>query len=394
MMVKEKEFLSGDEAVAYGVRLCKPDVISAYPITPQTIIVERLSEFLADGSLDCEYIHVESEHSAMAAAMGASMMGSRTFTATSSQGLLYMCEMLHYVSGSRFPIVMVNANRTVAAPWNIFGDQRDSVSQRDSGWIQLYAENGQEAMDLVIQAYKLAEDKRVSLPVMVNLDGFVLTHTYELVDVPEQEQVERFLPPYQTENKMDLKHPKSMCFSASPQWQTEFRYQQYQAMAAAQDVLVEVNEEFEKIFGRAYHGMVEAYDCDDAEVVLVVMGSVAGTARLVMKELRKEGKKVGLVKIRSFRPFPKKFFQDLSKKVKAIGVIDRNISFGYEGAVYSEVKAAACHSGTDIQMIDFIAGISGRDITMGNIREMFELLEKKSAGGEVEEIQFTGLRWK
>ncbi|MDK2823416.1 MAG: pyruvate ferredoxin oxidoreductase alpha subunit [Clostridia bacterium] len=391
---ENKKFLSGDEAVAEGVKLCRPDVIAAYPITPQTVIVEKLSEFVASKEMDCQYLHVESEHSAMAASMGASMMGSRTFTATSSQGLLYMCEMLHYVSGSRFPIVMVNANRTVAAPWNIFGDHRDSLSQRDSGWMQVYVENGQEALDMVIQSYKIAENQSVSTPIMINLDGFVLTHTYELVSIPEQNQVDEFLPPYSTTNKFDFENPKSLCFTASPEWQTEFRYQQYEAMENAKKVIQEVDKEFSQVFGRTYGGMVEEYHCSDADYILVAMGSVAGTAKIVVDKLRKQGKKVGLVKLRFYRPFPKEYFKKLGKKAKAVGVIDRDISFGYEGAVYSDVKAALFSQGADVKTINFIAGISGRDITKEFLAEMYSQLEAIGNGDKVEEIQFTGLRWK
>ena len=213
---KKKVFISGDEAVAVGARLARPHVISAYPITPQTIVVERLSEMVEDGSLKAEYIHVESEHSAMSAAMGASAVGARTFTATSSQGLLYMAEGMHYASGGRMPIVMMNANRSVALPWSIFGDHRDSLSMLDSGWIQVYVEDAQEALDMTIQAYLIAEDAAVLTPFMVNLDGFILTHTYEIVDIPEQEKVDSFLPAFETPNKMSLEKPKSMGFSTSP----------------------------------------------------------------------------------------------------------------------------------------------------------------------------------
>jgi len=326
--------------------------------------------------------------------MGASMMGCRTFTATSSQGLLYMSEMLHYVSGSRFPIVMINANRTVAAPWNIYCDHRDSISERDSGWMQLYVENGQEALDTLIQAYKVAENPKILTPIMINLDGYVLTHTYELVDIPEQEDVDEFLPPYNAINKFDFNNPKSLSFTASPEWQTEFRYQQQEAMENAEKVIEEVDEEYGNKFGRSYGGMIDEYYVKDADYVIVAMGSVVGTSRLVVDELRKQGKKVGLVKIRSYRPFPKEYFKELGKKVKAVGVIDRDISFGYEGAVYSEVKSSLYTPGVNVKTINFIAGISGRDITKQYIADMFGQLEAADLGKDVEEVQFTGLRWK
>ena len=391
--MNKKEFLSSNIAVAKTVRLCRPDVIASYPITPQTTIVEKIAEYVEDKSFDTEFLQVESEHSALAAAMGASSMGCRTFTATSSQGLLYMCEMLHYVSGSRYPIVMANANRTVAAPWNIFGDHRDSISMRDSGWMQVYVENGQEVIDTIIQAYKIAENKEISTPIMVNLDGYVLTHTYDLVELPSQKDVDDFLPPFETENKLSFEKPKSLSFTASPEWQTEFRYQQYEAMEKAKEVIKQVDLEFFEKFGRQHGGMIEEYRCDDADFVLVAMGSVVGTTRLVVDKLREEGKKVGLVKLRFFRPFPKEYFQSLSKRVKAVGVIDKNISFGYEGAVYSEVKAALFTEGTTVKTVDFIAGLSGRDITKEDLAQMYEQLEQMNQGTQIKEVQFIGLRW-
>ncbi len=390
----KRDFISANDAVAYGVRLCRPEVIAAYPITPQTTVVEKLAEFIEKKEMECQYINVESEHSAMGAAMGASLMGCRTFTATSSQGLLYMCEMLHYVSGSRFPIVMMNANRTVAAPWNIFGDHRDSMAMRDSGWMQVYVENGQEALDTVIQAYKIAENPNVLTPVMICLDGFVLTHTYELVDIPTQEEVDQFLPPLVTGNKLDLEKPKSLCISASPEWQTEFRFQQHEAMLYAKSLIPAIDKDFGSAFGRSYGGMVEEYRCEDAECVLVAMGSVAGTARLVVDKMREEGHKVGLVKIRFYRPFPKELIHSLFGRVKAVGVIDRNLSFGYEGALYADVKAALYNPhGTNPVTLNFIAGLSGRDITKENLENMYQKLFNASRGRIEEEVQFIGLRW-
>jgi len=387
------EFLNGDEAVAYGARLCRPNVVSVYPITPQTIVVEKISEFVANGLMNCEYIHVESEHSAMAAAMGASLVGARAFTATSSQGLAYMHEMLHYVSGSRFPIVMMNANRTLAAPWNIFGDQRDSIAQRDTGWLQVYVENGQEALDMIIQAYKIAEHKDVYMPVMVNLDGFVNTHTYELVDIPGQNAVDEFLPAFASQNAIDFENPRSYCMSASTEWNMEFRYQQHEAMEAAKEVIGAVSREYGDRFGRYHGGMIEEYRCEDAEAVMVTTGSVTGTARIVVDHMRDKGLKVGLVKLRFFRPFPTEYFKELRTRVKAVGIIDRNLSFGYEGAVGSEVKAAMYAPGKCPGIIDFIAGIAGRDIRKEDIELMYNKLLNLSRGMDEKELQFIGLRW-
>ena len=240
--MNEKLFVSGDEAVALAVRQAKPHMVAAYPITPQTIVVERLSDFVEDGSLECEYLYVESEHSAMSACLGASAIGARTFTATFSQGLLYMVECLPYASGSRFPIVMMNANRSIAAPWSIYNDQRDSLSQLESGWIQLYVENAQEAYDMVFQAYKLAESPDVMLPVMINLDGFVLTHTYELIHMADQKKVDAFIPYQKFANRMDLDHPMSTSITAGPLYNMEFRYQQHEALRRAGEKLAEVEK--------------------------------------------------------------------------------------------------------------------------------------------------------
>ena len=386
-------FLNGDEAAAYGVQLCRPDVISAYPITPQTIVVEKLSEFVANGELKCQYMHVESEHSAMASAMGASMAGARTFTATSSQGLAYMCEMLHYVSGSRFPIVMMNANRTLAAPWNIFGDQRDSLAQRDSGWLQVYVENGQEALDAIIQAYRLAEDPDVYLPVMVNLDGFVNTHTYEMVEVPSQEDVDAFLPPFRSLNAIDFENPRSFCISAGTDWNMEFRQQQQQASVKAAEQIEKIDREYEEKFGRGYGGMLEEYRMDGAEVCLVALGSVNGTIKEVVDELRSEGVKAGLVKLRFIRPFPRRFFEELPARVKAVGIIDRDLSFGYEGAVGSEVKAAMQASGVFVPAVNFIAGLAGIDIPRPTIRGLYDKLLKAVAGEPAEPMEMVDVRW-
>jgi len=386
-------FLNGDEAVAWGARLCRPQVVSAYPITPQTIVVEKLSDFVANGEMDCEYCYVESEHSAMATAMGASLAGARTFTATSSQGLAYMCEMLHYVSGSRFPIVMMNANRTLAAPWNIFGDQRDSLSQRDSGWVQIYVENGQEALDMIIQAYRLAEHPEVYIPVMVNLDGFVNTHTYEMVEVPEQALVDAYLPPFASKNAVDFDNPRSYCMTASTDWNMEFRLQQQQATMKVAEILPGIDREFQELFGRGWGGMVEEYRMEDARVCLCALGSASGTIKEVVDELRAEGVRAGLVKIRFLRPFPTDYFKGLAGRIGAVGIVDRDISFGYEGAVGSEVRAALSLSGKGIAAVNFIAGIAGRDITRSTIRSMYARLLAAADGKDVQPVEYMDTRW-
>ena len=388
----KKAFLSSNEAAAHGVRLARPQVIAAYPITPQTTLVEKLADFVADGQSNAKYMMVESEHSAMAAALGASMMGARTFTASSSQGLLYMCEMLSYVSGARHPVVMADANRSTATPWNIYGDQRDAMAMRDSGFVQLYVESGQEALDTMIQAYRLAEDPEVMLPVMVNLDGFTLTHTYDLVDIPEQEEVDRFLPPFVTKNKLDMNDPKVLCGTIGPAYHTEGRIQQCQAFETAKRKIQEIDAEYARIFGRSYHGMYEEYRCEDAELVIVATGSVAGTTRVVVNELREMGWKVGMIKLKSFRPFPKEFFASFSGKYKALGVIDKSVSFGYDGTIYGDVKSSMYGSG-DTKMANFICGLGGRDVSKDMIAEMFEVLRNLSEGKHEDEVQFIGKRW-
>ena len=390
-MAERKAFLSGNDALAEGVRLARPQVISAYPITPQTTVVESLSEMVEEGSLKSEYIHVESEHSALSAAMGASSVGARTFTATSSQGLLYMAECLQYASGGRFPIVMMNANRSTALPWNIYGDQRDSLSQLDCGWIQVYVEDAQESLDMVLQSYVIAENKKVLTPIMINLDGFILTHTYELVQIPTSEEADKFVPPFETPNKMDLENPVNMAFSAGPGDNMEFKYQQHKAMIDAKKVIKDVDEAFNKQFGRKYGGMVEEYRCDDAEIVLVTLGSVTGLARIVVDELRASGLKAGVFRIRFLRPFPEEELINLAKQVKGIGVLEKDISFGYEGTVYTNVNSAIAKARVSIPSYNFVAGLGGRDISKDDVLEMFQYIKEGVEGTKKDFVKFIGL---
>lgn len=388
-----KKFICGNDAVAEGVRLSRPHVISAYPITPQTIAVERLSEFVEDGSLKAEYMHVESEHSALAAAMGVSSVGARAFTATSSQGLLYMAECLPYASGARMPIVMMNANRALATPWNIYGDQMDSMFLLNSGWIQVYVEDAQEALDMMIQAYRIAEDQAVMAPFMVNLDGFVLTHTYEVVEIPTQEAVDAFLPPIKmTENMMSLEHPRSLCISAGNNFNMEFKIKQHEEMLTAIDVIESVDRDFGAAFGRTYHGLLEAYRCEDAEVILITTGSVTGTTRMIIEEMRAAGLAVGLVKLRYLRPFPVKALTEVLKNAKVVGVVDKNISFGYEGTIFTNVNSALIQEGFMPTVLNFICGLGGRDVTKDNIRDMFHSMLKASSGEEQARVQYMNVR--
>lgn len=373
-MSKQIKFISGNDAFAEGIRLAKPQVISAYPITPQTIVVERLSEMVEDGSLQSEFIHVESEHSALSCAIGASAVGARTFTATSSQGLLYMAECLPYAAGGRFPIVMMNANRSTALPWNIYGDQRDSVSQLDSGWIQLYVEDAQECLDMALQSYYIAENKEVSVPIMVNLDGFILTHTYEAVEIPEVEQAEQFLPAYQTENKMDLEHPVNMGFSVGPSDNMEFHLLHHKAMLHVPQVVEEADRRFSKIFGRSHGTMTEGYRTEDADYILITVGSITGLARLVVDDLRSQGVKAGVLKLRFIRPFPLEDIGKALKQAKAVGVLEKDISFGYEGTIYTNVNSALIRNHLMKPSFNFIGGLGGRDISVSDLQGCFETL--------------------
>ena len=381
-----RQFLSGNEAFAYGVRLARPHVISAYPITPQTIVVEKLSEFVEDGSLKSEFIHVESEHSALSCAIGASSVGARAFTATSSQGLLYMAECLPYAAGGRFPVVMMNANRSTALPWNIYGDQRDSLSQLDSGWIQAYAENAQEALDLALMSFYIAEHRKVSTPFMANLDGFVLPHTYEVVDVPTSEQADKFLPPFETENKMSLSEPKNHGFTAGHRTNTFFKYKEHTGLLNVKGVVTEAESRFESIFGRHYSGLTESYKTDDADYILITLGSISGLVRETVDKLREQGEKVGLLRIRYMRPFPNEEIAESVKNAKSVAVLEKDISFGNEGTVYTNVNSALQKSGISIPTSNYIGGLGGKNISQQEIENIFEeLKEEKSA------VKFLGI---
>lgn len=390
--MSNKVFVSGDEAVALGAKLAKPKVIAAYPITPQTIVVERLAEMVEKQELDAEYMYVESEHSALAAVMGASVLGARTFTATSSQGLLYMAEVMHYASGGRVPLVMMNANRSVALPWSIFGDQRDSLSLLDSGWIQAYVEDAQESLDMIIQAYAIAENKNVLTPVMINIDGFVLTHTFEAIEVPTQAQVEKFLPDFNLEGKMDLDNPKNLFFSSSPSDNIRFKAQQHQAMESSRDIIEELDKQYEEITGRGYGGLATGYKTEDAESIIITLGSITGLVKDVVDSLRNEGQKVGVVKIRFMRPFPEKEIKELCKNASKIGVLEKDISFGYHGTVYTNVADALKTTG--IELVNYIAGLGGKNISFQDIKNIFDELKNIDSKNSVQTVNFVGVEGK
>lgn len=364
-----KKVIEGSHAVSYGVMLSKVQVICAYPITPQTHIVEKLSELCASGELPAKFLMVESEHSAMAGCIGASAVGVRAFTASSSQGLALMHELLHWASGARLPIVMANVNRALGAPWNIWCDQTDSLSQRDTGWLQFYCESSQEAVDTIIQCYKISE--KVSLPSMVILDAFYLSHTFEPVNIPDPERVDRFLPPYEPKYKVDPKDPRSFSGLTPPDFFTELRYQTQQAMEEAKRVILQVDEEYQTLFGRRY-GLIEGYRLEDAELVLITSGTVAGTTREVVDQYRDEGKPVGMLRMRTFRPFPSEEIRRALQGVPKVAVIDRNISFGMGGIFAEEVRSVFCNEEKRPVVFGYVSGLGGRDITRETLSNIVE----------------------
>lgn len=373
-----KEFLEGSQAVAEIIKLCKPGVIAAYPITPQTHIPEELARMVADGELNAQAINVESEHSAASLVLGASACGVRSYTATSSQGLLLMGEVLFNIAGLRLPVVLTCANRSVSAPINIWNDQQDSVSLRDSGWVQLYAENIQEVADLHLIAYRLAEDRNIMLPVMVCMDGYALTHGVETVDIPPPAEVDKFLPPYRALYKLDTENPLTLGFLADAEYYTEARFALQETHKEALKLIPSIMQEFSKIFGREYNGLIEAYKTKDAERVIVAMGSVCGTIKEVVDALRAKGKKIGLLKITTYRPFPEREIYEALKDIPKVAVLDRALSLGSSAPLFSEIKAIFYGKKKSPRIISsFIAGLGGRDITQESIKNIFKRLSAK-----------------
>ncbi|MDD1719023.1 MAG: pyruvate ferredoxin oxidoreductase, partial [Methanoregulaceae archaeon] len=367
------EMIEGSIAVAGAVRNCRPQVVAAYPITPQTHIVEALAEMVANCQLDAEYITVESEFSALSACLGASATGSRTYSATTSQGLALMFEVCFNVAGMRMPIVMTIANRALGAPLSIWNDQQDSISLRDSGWLQFYAEDNQEATDLHYLAYKVSEDHKVLLPSFVCFDGFILSHTYEPVDLLTQEQADEYLPKFNPYQKLDAADPISFGMYATPDWYTEFRHENQKAMATAMEVIAKAGKEFGDRFGRDYSAPVEGYRLSDAETVFVAMGSLCGTVKDAIDEMRAEGKKAGLLRIRTFRPFPEKEVASALKNATRVAVLDKNISLGSKGAVTLEVRDAMY--GSKVPVLGYIIGLGGRDVRKRDIKKVAEMAE-------------------
>ena len=373
-----KELLEGSRAVAEIIQRCKPGVISAYPITPQTHIVEELAQIVADGKLDSQFVNVESEHSAASVVLGGSATGVRVYTATSSQGLFYMAEVLFNIAGMRLPVIMTTAARAISAPINIWNDHQDVVSLRDCGWVQLHAEDVQEAVDFHLIAYKLGEDNSIMLPVMVVMDGFVLTHGLETVNMPEQADVDKFLPPYKAPYKLDVTNPMTLGPLVDPDSYAETRYAVQETHKDVLKLIPKITADFAKVFGRTYNGLIEEYKVKDADRVIVAMGSVCGTIREVIDEFRAKGKKVGLLKITSYRPFPAQDIYEALKGVPKVAVIDRALSLGSSAPLASEVKAAFFGKAKRPKNISsFVVGLGGRDITKDSIKEIFRLLTTK-----------------
>lgn len=369
-----KEFMSGNHAIAHAVKLCRTPLVAAYPITPQTPIYEKLSEWEASGALKGIMMRTESEHSAMASCIAASLTGVRTFTATSSQGLALMHEMLHFASGCRTPVVMANVNRTLAGPWGFWADQTDSLSQRDTGWIQLYAENGQEALDSVIQAYRIAE--QVYLPAMVVIEAFLVSHFMETIEIPGQDIVDRFLPPLDLPHRFDFDRPGFLVPVVTQELFREYRHRTFLSMDEVKGIAVEVDMAFKKDFGRGY-GIIETFMLEDADVVIVTAGSITSTARVAIKSLRQDGHKVGLLKIRLFRPFPREALCGALVGKKKAAVIDRNISMGSGGIFCQELRGAISGMQSRPLVYSYIAGIGGTDVDVETIRKVaFDVMKR------------------
>jgi len=384
---------TANHIAGYAARAARVKVVAAYPITPQTTVVEKIADFVEKGQMNAEYIRVESEHSAMVACIGAAATGVRTFTATSAHGLALMHETLHWASGSRLPIVMAVVNRAMGAPWSIWSDFSDSLSQRDTGWFQFYCASNQEVFDTIIQAYKLCEDERIFLPAMVCLEGFILSHTYMPVKIPDQEAIDNFLPEYKSGWLLDVDKPLTHAALVSPEWYMEFRYMIQEAMDNAKRLIPEIDKEYGKRFGIEHGGLIEKYCCEDADLILTSMGTIGTESKLAVDELRKEGLKVGSARVRVFRPFPTEEIVKLAKNAQMLATIDRHISFGMEGFLASEIKASLYSQEDPPLVAGYIAGLGGRDVTFGTIQKIAKKSLKAMQAGKVErETEWVDLR--
>jgi pyruvate ferredoxin oxidoreductase alpha subunit len=378
-------------AVSEAVKLANADVIAAYPITPQTHIVEHLAELVAQGELDAEYIPVESEHSAMSACLGSSAAGCRTFTATAGQGLELMHEVVYVASAMRLPIVMAVANRAVSSPLSVWGDHSDVMAVRDTGWIQIFVENGQEAVDNTICAFRMAEDKRALLPVMIHIDGFHLSHMVEPIIFPSQEEVNKFLPPFDYPFPLNPNKPVTMGDFAPPVIFTEAKWAQEINLEKSKEVVLDVWKEFGKKFGRQYNP-IECYRCEDCDTLLMVMGSYSETATMAVDKMREAGKKVGLFRIRLWRPFPYEELRQTVKNARTLIVLDRAISLGMEGPVASEIKSALYSADKKPKVVGFVGGLGGRDISPADFENIFNRGIEIAKNGSNREFEIYGVR--
>ena len=386
--------LTGNDAAAEAMRQINPDVVAAYPITPQTELMHKFADYVADGLVDTELVQVESEHSAMSASVGAAAAGARAMTATSSQGLALMWEVLYIASGLRLPIVMVVVNRALSAPINIHCDHSDSMGCRDSGWVQLYSENSQEAYDNTIMAVRIAENRRVLLPVMVTLDGFILGHTMERIEVLEDHEVSAFVGEYKPQRSLlEVDNPITMGPLVLPDYYFEHKRQQVEAEEHVLDVIREISEEYGRLSGRRYE-LIEGYRTEDADRLVVALGSTAGTTKVVVDELREQGEKVGMVKIRAYRPFPYDEIISTLGNAEAVAVLDRAIAFGsLGGPVYGDIRSAFFDHDTRPLIVDYIYGLGGRDITVEHIKKVYADLKEIIKTGKVRRpVDYLGLR--
>jgi pyruvate ferredoxin oxidoreductase alpha subunit len=377
-----RRIMEGSRAVAEAVALCQPQVIAAYPITPQTHIVHELAQMVADGQLKVEFVNVESEHSAASVVLGASATGVRVFTSSSSQGLILMSEVLFNIAGMRLPIVLACVNRALSAPLNIWTDHQDSMAVRDAGILQFYSENAQEAADLTFLAYRVAEDHRVLLPAMVCLDGYVISHAWEVVDIPEAEQVASYLPPFQPLYRLDPAHPLSMGMYAEPDKYIEIRYMMQQAMERSIGIIQEAAHDFERAFGRPGPGLMEEYRTEDAETVLVAMGSMASTAKMVVDQRREAGERVGLLKLITYRPFPGELLYQALKPARRVVVLDKAVSLGSQGPLGTEICALFLGRPHPPRISTFIVGLGGRDVTEAVLNDALKRASRGRHQGE------------
>ncbi len=391
--MKEIKVVNGNKAAAFGAKLSRPEIVAVYAITPQTTLVEYLSQFVADRDLDATMVEVESEHSVMSVLHGASLAGCRVFSGTCGQGLAYMYEPYIRTSTLRLPVVMCIVNRDIISPTTVWGGPQDAITLRDAGWIQIYVENNQEILDSIVMAYRLAEDPRVLLPVNICYDGFYLSHMTDFVEIPDQALVDSFLPPYRpTHLKLDPDDPMTIDPLTPGELLMEYRYRHLEAMEKTLEIIPEVDQAFAALFGRSYGGLLESYRADDAEFILLTLGSVTGTARVAVDQARERGVRVGLIKLRTLRPFPRKDLQEALRGKAAVGVIDRNVCFGWRsGTIFMELRSALLDMPRPPVLLDFIAGLGGADITLDHLHRAIHIVERSLEKRPEREVHWLGI---